>query len=414
MSASSLSGTGLLCLVVFASTVCVGAFGPLLPEIARAQGLPDWQLGILAGSFGFARMAADLPAGALATRHLATSLTLAPITLLAGMLLLSTAGPFPVLVLGRLLTGLAHTLVMVGSLTAVLQDREGPRASMRLNTLEFAGMLGVLGGLTMVGLLPERWPWNLTLLAAAGPVVLSLAGTLVLTRTFRRHLPPAPPAARAGRQGGGAGAPRALPPIVRLMFALGVVMALAWSAVSQFVIPLRGTREFGLDRAGISGLLSLAQLVDLIVLLPVGWLADRIGRLPVLTVVAVTLGVGLFAVGLGSLPLLDRRLRALRPRDGGLDAAARGHPRAHGRGPARLADGRLSRRRGRSDLPRPADLRGARRDAHPDLHRAGGRGRLRDRGEARAGEVARHRRPLTLPSPRRGEGMRSGSDWVRL
>ena len=53
MSTSRLSGTILLCLVVFASTVCVGAFGPLLPEIARAQGLPDWQLGILAGSFGF-------------------------------------------------------------------------------------------------------------------------------------------------------------------------------------------------------------------------------------------------------------------------------------------------------------------------------------------------------------------------
>jgi MFS family permease len=92
--------------------------------------------------------------------------------------------------------------------------------------------------------------------------------------------------------------------VVRLMFALGVVMALGWSAVSQFVIPLRGTREFGLDRAGISGLLSLAQLVDLVVLLPVGWLADRIGRPPVLTGVAVTLGLGLFAVGLGSLPLL--------------------------------------------------------------------------------------------------------------
>ena len=304
MSASPLSGTVLLCLVVFASTVCVGAFGPLLPEIARAQGLPDWQLGVLAGSFGFARMAADLPAGALATRHLATSLTLAPVTLLAGMLLLSTAGPFPVLVLGRLLTGLAHTLVMVGSLTAVLQDREGPRASMRLNTLEFAGMLGVLGGLTLVGLLPERWPWNLTLLTAAGPVLLSLAGTLVLTRKFRRHLPSAPPAATRAttRETPARGA--ALPPIVRLMFALGVVMALAWSAVSQFVIPLRGTREFGLDRAGISGLLSLAQLVDLIVLLPVGWVADRIGRLPVLTAVAVTLGFGLLAVGLGSLPLL--------------------------------------------------------------------------------------------------------------
>jgi MFS family permease len=305
VSASSRSATALLCLVVFASTVCVGAFGPLLPEIARAQGLPDWQLGVLAGSFGFARMVGDLPAGALATRRLATTLRLAPVTLLAGMLLLATAGPFPVLVLGRLLTGLAHTLVMVGSLTAVLQDQQSPRASMRLNTLEFAGMLGVLGGLALVGLLPERWPWNLALLAAAAPVAVSLVGTVVLTRMFPGHLAPvSPDAARAAGPGGTPGRAAALPPIVRLMFALGVVMALAWSAVGQFVIPLRGTREFGLDRAGISGLLSLAQLVDLIVLLPVGWLADRVGRVPVLTGVSVTLGLGLFAVGLGSLPLL--------------------------------------------------------------------------------------------------------------
>jgi MFS family permease len=304
VSGSSLASTGLLCLVVFSSTVCIGAFGPLLPEIARAQGLPDWQLGILAGSFGFARMAADLPAGALAGHRLAASLTLAPVTLLAGMLLLATAGPLPVLVLGRLLTGLAHTLVMVGSLTAVLQDRPGPGASMRLNTLEFAGMLGVLGGLGVVGLLPERWPWNLTLLAAAAPVAVALPATLVLTRALRGR--PGPPAAAGSAVAAAGVSPRAaaLPPVVRLMFTLGVVMALGWSAVSQFVIPLRGTREFGLDRAGISGLLSLAQLVDLIVLLPVGWLADRVGRLPVLTAVAITLGLGLFAVGLGPLPLL--------------------------------------------------------------------------------------------------------------
>ena len=303
MSGDRFAGTALLCLVVFASTVCIGAFGPLLPEIARAQGLPDWELGVLAGSFGLARMAADLPAGALATRRLATALTLAPVTLLAGMLLLATAGPLPVLVLGRILTGLAHTLVMVGSLTAVLQDKPGPRASMRLNTLEFAGMLGVLGGLVLVGLLPERWAWNVTLLVAAMPVLVALAATLALARYFPARLGAAAPApataASATARGRGP-----LPPIVRLMFALGVIMALAWSAVSQFVIPLRGTREFGLDRAGISGLLSLSQLVDLAVLLPVGWLADRVGRPPVLVGVAAVLGVGLFAVGLGSLPLL--------------------------------------------------------------------------------------------------------------
>ena len=303
MSGDRFAGTALLCLVVFSSTVCIGAFGPLLPEIARAQGLPDWELGVLAGSFGLARMAADLPAGALATRRLATALTLAPVTLLAGMLLLATAGPLSVLVLGRILTGLAHTLVMVGSLTAVLQDQPGPRASMRLNTLEFAGMLGVLGGLVVVGLLPQRWAWNVTLLAAATPVLVALAATLALARYFPARLGAAAPGS-AGAASATVPGRRSLPPIVRLMFALGVIMALAWSAVSQFVIPLRGTREFGLDRAGISGLLSLAQLVDLAVLLPVGWLADRVGRPPVLVGVAAVLGVGLFAVGLGSLPLL--------------------------------------------------------------------------------------------------------------
>jgi MFS family permease len=304
VSEDRFAGTALLCLVVFASTVCIGAFGPLLPEIARAQGLPDWQLGVLAGSFGLARMAADLPVGALATHRLAVTLTLAPVTLLAGTLVLATAGPLPVLVLGRILTGLAHTLVMVGSLTAVLQDQPGPRASFRLNTLEFAGMLGVLGGLVVVGSLPERWRWNVTLLAATTPVLVALAAALALRRHLAARRDPAAPAAGPGAASSPASGDGAPPPIVRVMFALGVIMALAWSAVSQFVIPLRGTREFGLDRAGISGLLSLAQLVDLAVLLPVGWLADRIGRPPVLVGVAAILGVGLFAVGLGSLPVV--------------------------------------------------------------------------------------------------------------
>ncbi len=295
-------GTALLCLVVFASTICIGAFGPLLPDIAHVQGLPDWELGVLAGSFGFARMAADLPVGALASRHLAAALLAAPFTLLTGMLLLASAGPLPVLVAGRMLTGLAHTLVMVGSLTAVLQDRPGPNASFRLNTLEFAGMLGVLGGLVLVGALPEGWRWNVTLLVACAPVLAAIAGSLAL----RAHLPTPHEAPERPAGVGTARPPRARreppAPIVRLMFALGVIMALAWSAVSQFVIPLRGTREFGLERAGISALLSLAQLVDLLVLLPVGWLADRVGRPPVLVAVAAVLGGALFAVGLGSLP----------------------------------------------------------------------------------------------------------------
>ena len=297
VSARRPDGTALLCLLVFCDTFCIGAFGPLLPEIGRTQALADWQLGALAGSFGFGRMIADVPVGALAGRRLGTTLALSPAVLLAGCLLLATAGPFPVLVLGRVLTGLGHTLGMVGGLTAVLQDDRTPSASVRLNVFEFAGMLGVLGGLAAVALLPTGWGWPVSLIVASLPLLAPLVLAPRLCRRFpdqrRRSAAPSTVALRASRS-------VAAEPIVWLMFAIGAIMALSWSSVSQFLIPLRGTREFGLDRGGVSGLLALAQVLDLAALLPVGWLADRVGGALMLGVVLAVLGLGTWGTGLGS------------------------------------------------------------------------------------------------------------------
>ena len=295
-------GTALLCLMVFANTVCVGAFGPLLPEIARAQSLADWQLGLLAGSFGFARMIADVPTGLLAGRRLGTSLAAAPALLVAGVLLLWSAGPFPVLILGRVLVGLGHSLGMVAGLTAILLDQRGAAGSMRLNVFEFAGMAGVLGGLAGIGLLPAAWGWPRSLIVACSPVVI----TVFLVPRLRRQFPDQP-GAPAGARSRALAAPASAgrtPPLVWLMFAVGIIMGLAWSSVSQFLIPLRATREFGLDRAGVSQLLGLTQVVDLVALLPVGWLADRLGRVFMLAAVSACLGFGAFAVGLGSFPFV--------------------------------------------------------------------------------------------------------------
>jgi MFS family permease len=299
----SSDGIWLLCVMVFANTVSVGAFGPLLPEIAREQDLADWQIGVLGGSFGFARMIADVPTGALAGRRLGSALAAAPAMLVAGVLLLWSAGPFPVLVLGRVLIGLGHTLGMVGGLTAILLDHKGARGSIRLNSFEFAGMLGVLAGLATVGLLPASFGWPLSLLIACSPVLITVAIVPALRRAF-----PDRPRAAVGPDAAGtrASSPHVSRParaIVALMFATGIIMALGWSAVSQFLIPLRGTREFGLDRGGISRLLGLAQVVDLLVLLPVAWVADRLGRLLMLAVVTACLGIGALAAGLGSYPV---------------------------------------------------------------------------------------------------------------
>ena len=293
-----MSGTALLCLSVFCNCFTLGAFGPLLPEIARTSALADWQLGVVAGAFGFARMVGALPTGWLAGHRLGTTLAASPLLLALGLLLLGSAGSFPVLVLGRLVLGLAHTLGTVGSLAAILQEDRGAGASMRLNTFEFSAMVGVLGGLGTVGLLPAGLEWHVSLLLASSPLILGL----VIVPALRRRFPddaPSPADAPTRRRARGS---ERIPPALRMMFVVGVILALAWSSVSQFLIPLRGTREFGLDRGGVSRLLMLAQFVDLVALLPVGRIADRVGRQPVLGLVVLLMGLGTAGVGLGPYP----------------------------------------------------------------------------------------------------------------
>ena len=294
----ALSSTALLCFISLCSCFSMGAFSPLLPEIGRAGALADWQLGVVAGALGFARMATAIPAGWLAGRYLGTTLCASPALMLAGTVLLATSPSFPVLVLGRLILGFAYTLGTVSGLIALLLDDRGPGASVRLNVFEFSAMIGVLGGLGLVGLLPDHWGWSLSLLIASSPLLLILA----VVPSIRRRFPDASMAATPASRTPDAGRADRMSLTLWTMFAVGIVLALAWSAVSQFLLPLRGTREFGLDRGGVSGLLMLAQFVDLVALLPVGRLADRLGRTPVLGFVIGVLGLGTAAVGLGSFP----------------------------------------------------------------------------------------------------------------
>jgi len=291
-----LDRAGLLFVLLFCNAFGVGAFGPLLPEIGRTQSLPDWQLGFVASAFGFARMAAAMPVGMLVVRRLAAALMAAPLILVLGLLLLVNARSLPVLLVGRFLLGISHTLTMVGGLTAVLLEGGGS-VSTRLNLFEFAGMLGILGGLGTVALVSAAWGWKLALALASAPVVLSL----LLLPELRRRFPDAPALVRR------AAAPSADMPgrrgdrgVVALMFGTAIVFALTWSSASAFVIPIRGTREFGLTRTGISWLLGMAQAIDLAALIPVGRLADRLGHGLILGAASVMLGLGAVAVGLGS------------------------------------------------------------------------------------------------------------------
>ena len=298
-----------LCLVLGATTVSIGAFPALLPEVGAAARLADWQLGAVAGAFGFARMLADVPVGLFITHHLARALRLVPLFLLAGAALLAGGDGFAALLAGRALLGAGHTLATLAGLTAILRHRAGRGLAASLAALELSAMLGVLAGAALISVLPRTIPWNAAFLVACAPSV----GWLALLPTLRRLLPVSQRAGarplfarsdEAPRTPDGAPSGSHAPVVALLAGVAGAVIAVSYATVEQFLVPIRGSREFGLDRLGIARLLMLGQAVDIVALLPLGMLADRRGAPPVLGGVLLTFALALGLLGFGGLPLM--------------------------------------------------------------------------------------------------------------
>jgi MFS family permease len=291
----------LLCLLIFTNTVPIGAFPALLPEIGRAGALPDWQLGAVAAAFGFARTVADIPVGVFITHHLRRALVLSPVLLAGGVFLLGSGGPLPVLVAARAVMGVAHALGLVAGLTAILRYQATGRLGSALSAFELSAMLGILGATLIIGLLPTSLPWNLAFLLTCAPQLLGLA----LIPAVLAALPAEATGARGWfprRRAGAEGAP--ITRGVVLAFAAGGVIAVAYATLEQFVIPLRGDREFALSRSGIAGLLVTLQVCDIVCLLPAGALADRHGASRVLGLMLLLFGVGVALVAFGDFTAL--------------------------------------------------------------------------------------------------------------
>lgn len=298
----------LLCVVIFVNTFSVGAFPVLLPEIGRVGGLSDVALGTIAAAFGFARMVSDIPVGLFVTNHLRRAIFLAPCALLLGVLCVGSGGEYPILVLGRALIGAGHALGMLSSLTAILRHREERSLGLSLNAFEMSGMLGVLGGMVLAGLLPKAWPWHIAFLVACTPQIAGLILLPALLGSLPRDAIGERKTLFARGQAGGQDAERVEGPfssgLTVIAFVAGAASAVAWSSVGQFILPIRADREFGLERGGVASLLSLPQLVDVLCLLPVGFIADRNRRTAVLGVVLLTFAAGLLLMALAPLTLV--------------------------------------------------------------------------------------------------------------
>ena len=301
--------TALLCLTTFSNLVASGAFPAVLPDIARSAALADWQLGLVAGAFGFARMVSDIPLGLFLTYHLRRALWIGPIVLMLGGLCVITGGSFAVLVLGRLLMGLGQALSMVAGLTAILRFQSGKNLASALAAYELSAMIGMLGGAALIGTLPSELAWNTAFLITCVPqlTAIVIAPRLLTCLPAQPQMPSGSLFARQAPSGAPPPALARLPrraSLVPLAFAAGGLVALTYSTMEQFVVPLRGSREFGLERAGVARLFMVQQAFDIAALIPTGALADRQGAARVLPGVLLLMAAGNAMIGFGTLPVV--------------------------------------------------------------------------------------------------------------
>lgn len=307
--------TALLCLTTFSNLVASGAFPAVLPDMAKTAVLADWQIGIVAGAFGFARMVADIPLGLFLTHHLRRAMWIGPLVLALGGLCVISGGGFATLVFGRLLMGLGQALSMVAGLTAILRFQSGKNLASALAAYELSAMIGMLAGAALIGTLPTTLAWNTAYLIACAPQVVAIGLVPMLLSAL--------PAAAGGASGSlfARPAPNSSTVItqtrsavhtrsaghaslVPLAFAAGGLVALTYSTMEQFVVPLRGSREFGLERSGVAGLFMVQQIFDITALIPTGMLADRLGATRVLPGILLMMAAGNALIGFGSLPIV--------------------------------------------------------------------------------------------------------------
>jgi MFS family permease len=295
---------GLLCLIIFVNTLSIGAFPVLLPEIGRTNGIEYAALGAIAGAFGLARVFADIPAGLFITHHLRRALVIGVVCVAAGVICLGIDGPYALLVAGRALGGVGHALSMLGGMTAIIRYAPAGSRGFSLNAFEMCAMLGVLFGMIAAGFLPAHWPWNATLLAASAPQALALLLLSPVLRAIPADAASVTKRALFSRGHAAALADNARPRVSRatvIAFTVGCVIAVAWSSIGQFILPIRASHDFELGREKVALLLSIPQVFDVLLLLPIGLLADRTSHERVLAVVLVIMAMGVAAIAFGSM-----------------------------------------------------------------------------------------------------------------
>jgi MFS transporter, DHA1 family, solute carrier family 18 (vesicular amine transporter), member 1/2 len=260
-------------LAFFTDSVLYYLLVPLLPHYARSLGLSQMEVGVLFGAYASAILAGTWPLGRLADRIGRRKPFLwGLVGLGATTLLFAFASSYPLLLLARILQGLAAAATWTSGLALLAEGFPSQRRGQAMATAFAAANIGVLLGPPISGFLTESFGPRSPFLLAAGLALADAAARVC----FLRDTEP-PPGERVGLSGLLANA------TVRTFAGAMALGASLW-AILESTLPLHLDAAFGMRPSEIGILFAAAALTHTLTSPLMGRLSDRVGRLRVLRV----------------------------------------------------------------------------------------------------------------------------------
>jgi DHA1 family multidrug resistance protein-like MFS transporter len=262
-----------------------GVLSPLLPLLRETFHVGYGELGLLISMFGLSRVAMDIMAAYLLSRIPLFRLLLLGILITGiGSLLCAFAPGFYWLVGARVLVGLGISITTLAGLTVIIESTPLTAQGRANNLLEFSAIGGSAVSPTLSGLMASLIHWRAAFVLGTLFVVGAFAWVIFTrealeddTRALIRKstsddeaMPTrAPPTDKVGAR-----------PLhtTAILIAYGAtfILSFTWSAFLSTAIPLYGGEVVGIPTSTLGLVFTAGLLVDLALLLPVGWLSDRL------------------------------------------------------------------------------------------------------------------------------------------
>jgi MFS transporter, DHA1 family, multidrug resistance protein len=297
------------------STVLVmagqGVIAPVLPLFAREFGVGTAVIGLTLSTFALARLIFNVPFGLLSDRYGRRILLVGgPIVTAVGMVGSGFSPTIETLLAWRFVAGAGSSMYMTGAMVYLTDISNEENRGRFVGTNQGALLLGTAVGPAIGGLVAEFWglraPFHVVGVAALGAAVYAWA-RLPETRGLQRH-EGGIAIAGAGHAADGDGRPGWLrmvrsPDFIAVGFVTFVIF-LTRTGSRQTLVPLLGVEQLDLSPGDLGAIFTGMSLVNVVLLTPAAFAADRFGRKRVIvpSMLAHVLGLALYAQS-GSLPM---------------------------------------------------------------------------------------------------------------